>query len=325
MKISHWTVANNSGMSNFARSLALAEVGLGLDPTIHNPQDPATWVSAEASDIHVVHTHFPDAMRKRVKQPLKLVWVAHGTPEHVFQTSVETGLHSGYGASDSWMLLQYWLQHADAVVTFWPRHKEIYQSLCDKGREITLIPLGVDKTVWKPVASRGKFAGNPSVFTAENPHYIKWPLDLLIAWPWVCREVPEAKLHLAYMVRDQLRWFSPLANRNGAGFSSYISEIRLEPEDLRNAFCSVDYFIGLVRYGDFNQLSLQAAACGAKTISYRGNPYADYWVSEGDQRTIAQELQSIFTLKNTFRDALPVPSIRETAIAFGDLYEKIVA
>src|SRR6185503_12896521 len=149
--------------------------------------------------------------------------------------------------------------------------------------------------LWKPHPSRGKFTGNPSVFSSENPHFIKWPLDLLIAWPWVRDAVPECQLHLTYMPRDQHRWFFPLVNRNGAGYSSFISEIVFKGEDLRNAFVSTDFFVGLVRYGDFNRLSLEANACGAKTISYRGNPYSSFHVTEGDQRNIASELIDILT------------------------------
>jgi hypothetical protein len=88
-------------------------------------------------------------------------------------------------------------------------------------------------------------------------------------------------------------------------------------------FKSVDFVLGLVRYGDFNQLSLQANAAGAKTISYRGNEYADYWVTEGDQREIAKELTSILKGEVAPRTKTPVPDIAETAAAMKAIYETL--
>lgn len=323
MKIAHWSIANGSGMNNVASSLVAAETAAGVASVFANPEKPESWLAAEDADVHVVHTHFPDAMRKRIEKPLKIVWVGHGTPEHVFHSAVEIGTKGGYAAADSFMLMQYWLKTADAIVTFWPRHEAIYRSLCDKGRNIHCVPLGVDKQLWKPVPTRGKFTGKPSVFSSENPHYIKWPLDLLIAWPWVREEIPECQLHLTYMPRDQHRWFFPLVNRNGAGYASYISEIVFHNEDLRNTFVSTDFYVGLVRYGDLNMMSLQANASGAKTISYPGNAYSDYWVPEGDQRTIAAELVKILTGQTPPRAKLTPPDIAETAAAMLKIYESL--
>lgn len=274
------------------------------------------------ADVHVVHTHLPDEIRFTTKA--KIVWVAHGTPDHVFQGSVEAGSGASYGHSDSLMLMQEWLRAADARVTFWDRHAWIYKSMVPRGTRVDLVPLGVDKAFWSSGVDRGKYAGSPSVFTAENCHYIKWPYDVLTCW----REVYDAllgkaKLHAVYLPRDMHRWFFPLVNANGASYGSHISPITFAHEDLRNVFKSVDFVLGLVRYGDFNQLSLQANAAGAKTISYRGNPYADYWVTEGDQREIAKELIAILKGEVTPRDKTPVPDIAETASAMKAIYETL--
>lgn len=324
MKIVHWSIQNGSGMNNVAQSMVDGEKSKGINSIFCNPERPESWGIAEDADIHVNHTHFPEPMRKRISKPLKLVYVGHGTPEHVFQSSVESGLKGGYAASDSFMLFQHWLRTADALVTFWPRHQAIWQSMCDRGRTVHLVPLGVDKNQWKPFKSRGKFTGQPSVFSSENPHYIKWPLDLLIAWPWVREAIPDSQLHLTYMPRDQHRWFFPLVNRNGAGYSTFISEIVFKGDDLRNAFVSTDFYCGLVRYGDFNRLSLEANASGAKTISYRGNPYSDFWIDEGDQRGIAEALIAILSGKVQPREKTPVPDQIETTEAMIKVYESIL-
>jgi hypothetical protein len=222
--------------------------------------------------------------------------------------------------------MNHWLQRADARVTFWPRHQWIYQRMVDKGTPIHLVPLGVDTAYWSTPSSRGKFAGTPSVFTAENPHFIKWAYDLLLIWRDVAEAIDGemAKLHALYVVRDHHRAFIPLAYRMDAAYHAYISPATFDRDGLRNAFQSPDYTIGLVRYGDFNQLSMQANAAGATTISYAGNEYSDYWITEGDQRTMAAELTAILKGEVTPREKLPVPDLADTAHAMLSVYESIL-
>lgn len=323
MKIAHWTIGNGSGMYRVAESICEAEKQIGCDSVLINLDKPETFSAADDADIHVAHTHLSAKALHDKKS--KIVWVGHGTPEVSFHGAYEAGIGDRYGHGDGWMLAQFWLQHADAIVTFWPRHQKIWKSLCDKRTEVNLIPLGVDKTFWSPQTSNGKFAGEPSILTAENSYEIKWPLDLFIAWPWVTKDesLHEARLHAIYLPRDQHRWWFPLVNRNGCSFSSYISPIAFDHNSLRNAFCSTDYYLGLVRYGDFNRICLEAKATGSKVISYRGNPYADFWITEGDQRIIAEELTKILRGEVEPRDTNPVGDIADTAKAMKEIYEKI--
>lgn len=324
MKVAHWTMFNKSGMFRMAESFAKAEGALGVDSWLVDCQDPNGYKEILDADIHVIHTHFPDDVRHQLKKPLKLVWVGHGSVEHVFQSSVESGLKGGYGSGDSWALCQYWMQQADALVTFWPRQQALWKSLCDKKTIVDCVPMGVERDFWRPVPSAGKYMGSPSVFTAENCHYVKWPLDLLLCWPWVWPEIPNTFLHAIYIPNDQHKWFFPLMNRNGARFKTIATGAVLDPTGLRNAFCSTDFFIGLVRYGDFNRLSLEASACGAKTISYVGNNYADFWIHEGDQRVMAKELIAILKGDVEPREKLAVPSIEDTAKAMINIYRRIL-
>jgi hypothetical protein len=313
---------NGSGMNNVAQSICDAERKLGLDSYMANPfvDSPAREAFLDA-DIHVDHTHVPEAFRKKITKPYKVVYVAHGTPEHVFHTSVEAVEIKQWGMSDSFMLMQHGLRTSDATVTFWERHAWFYKSMSDKNTKIHCFPLGVDKSFWKPQASRGKCAGEPSVFSCENCHYIKWPLDLLMLWPFVYPKVaPNPSLHVLYLPFDMHRWFFPLANRNGSAYGSHLTAVTLGAADLVNTFNSIDYQIGLVRYGDFNRVSLEANACGATSISYRGNPYADFWLTEGDQRVMADELIAILNGQVEKRKKDEVPDISVTAAAMKELY-----
>ena len=313
-------------MHRVAESMALAETALGLDSRLADPTKPDEWAAHVDADVHVIHTHLPNRMRKMATKPLRLVWVGHGTPDHVFQSACEEFEHGGYGHGDPIALTMHWIKEAHARVTFWPRHAWIYDQMLSTGaRKTDVIPMGVDLSFWADGgATAGKFAGEPSMFTAENPHYIKWPYDLLTAWPTVAREFVEAKLHAVYLPRDMHRAFFPWFNQLGASFDSYISPGVFDRTFLRNAFRSTDYTVGLVRYGDLNHLSMQANAAGATTISYPGNEYADHWIPEGDQRVIAAELIAIVKGEREKRQKTPVPDIAETAKAMQTLYGEIL-
>lgn len=321
MKICHWSLLNGSGLHRVAEDLSKGECKAGFDSFLVGTVGRSPDVEVEA-DIHVIHSCIPDNILLTGKAG-KIVYMLHGTPEHCFQSSVEAGLNQGYGAGDPFMMLMQYLRIADVTVTGWQRHKDILQTMCDKNTRVEFVPMGVDTSVFKPVESRGKYAGNPSVLTAENCHYIKWPLDLFILWPWVSKELPDAVLHAPYLPRDQHRWFMPLIMRNGTAYKSFISGQPLAKDDLINAFASVDFYIGLVRYGDHNRMALEAKACGCKLISYEGNEYADYWLPEGDQREMAKILISILKGEVEPREPTPPHDISETCEAMVEIYESL--
>jgi hypothetical protein len=195
--------------------------------------------------------------------------------------------------------------------------------MCDKRTKVEVIPLGIDKSFWKPETSRGKFLGNPSVLTAENCHQIKWPLDLFFLWPLVWDEFIEARIHAAYIPYDMHRYFFPLMNRNGCAYASYVTGGAISQSDLKNAMISTDYYCGLVRYGDFNRVSHEANACGAKTISYGGNPYSSFWIHEGDQREMAKEMIEILKGQVEPRQKTEVPSVDEQVNAMKGIYDSL--
>ncbi len=323
MKVVHWTWGNTSGMHRAAESICEAEKRLGIDSRLAWT-DSKDYIEHIFADIHVGHTFLPDEVWRQ-RPNVKVVWVGHATPEVIFSTAVEDGRKGRYGHGDSFMLMQYWMQHADAMVTFWPRHHAILKSMMDKRSIIECFPLGIDKTFWKKIPSLGKYVGTPSVFTAENAYWMKWPLDLFIMWPWVTEKISSARLHATYLPQDVHRWFFPLVNRNGASFYSYISARKFSHEELRNVFNSVDFYCGLVRYGDFNRICLEANACGCKTISWAGNPYSDFWIPEGDQRRGAEVLTEI--LKGNVEpraDKQEVADIDVTARLMIGLYERVL-
>lgn len=317
---------NNSGMNNVAVTMQAAEKALGLDSHIANPFEEKQDVLIEKFrdfDIHVSHTYFPEWFKRIItKKDWKLVWLGHGTPEYIFYDSYyqDTNKH---GINDGMMLNQYYLSHSDAIVTHWPRHAAIYKTMVDKKTPVHLVPMGIDLDFWKPQPTLGKFAGDPSILWSENTHIIKLPYDLILAWPWVYPKVKgNALLHLTRFSMDLHRWLFPLVNRNGSSYACHISTSMWDAAGLRNTFNSIDYQIGLVWKGDFNRTTLEASACGCKTISYAGNPYSDFWIPEGDQRVIADHLVRILNKEvEPRKDKVPVLDAISAARSMKEVYE----
>ena len=62
MKTTHWTFFNGSGLTNVATDMAAAEKQLGIDSTLCDTFDPASWEVGMNADVHVVHSHIPDEL-----------------------------------------------------------------------------------------------------------------------------------------------------------------------------------------------------------------------------------------------------------------------
>lgn len=334
MKIAHWSLTNGSGLHHLALACVEAERRLGHESLLVDVDDPKQWnegIAVEA-DVHVVHTRFPDIQRYRVKnrtgKEAKLVFCAHGIPEHNIELAVNNFLAQPEQAHpmDAWALMLEWMRVADAFVCFSPRQQAIYESMAQKGRIIDCVPLGVDRAFWgqKP-AVPDRMQGEPAVWVSENPARIKWPLDILIAWPWVCREVPKAFLHAHYVVFDLQRFLIGLANANGAAKYANLTARVFSHETLRTAWNGCDFMLATTKYGDNTCLTMQAEAAGLATISYPGNEYASYWMPEGDQRTLAAELVRIFKGEVAPREKKPVPDLVDMGQAMVGIYERLLA
>ncbi len=322
MRLCHLVAHNGSGMFHVAETLQQAERKLGLDSHLVDISLAVNWDEHAKADIFIPHTDFPVELRKRVKNP-RTVMISHGTPEHIFNTAMQES-KQGYGHGDHLMIWMHAMKTADAVCTFWPRHQKIMQQMCDKATKVHLLPLGIDKTFWGAAKSKGKYTGKPSVLSCENGHTIKWPLDLFTMWPWIYEQIPDACLHASYLPQDQHRYWFPLVNRNGTSFGAHISAARYVQSELRHVLASVDFYCNLVKYGDFNRIGLEASTCGAKVISYRGNPYADFWLTEGDQRVQAEELLGVLKGETKPREKEKIADSSEMAQAMIGIYEGIL-
>ena len=319
MKIAHWTFLNGSGLSDLATGICEAEKRLGSESLICNTTDSATWVAPDDVDVHVIHSHIPDSVLYKTTK--KVVAVQHGAPEHVFEESVKSGLGGAYGAGDNLVLLGHYMRVAHAVITFWPRQEFIFKKL--SSAPVFCIPLGIDTKFWMPVGNKQLLAGNPAILTSENCHTCKWPIDLLLMWDEVAKAIPSARVHFTNIPYDQHRWWIPLAYMSKARYTIYIGPTRFSHEQLKDYVCSASYYYSPVEYGDYNMMSLQARALGTPVISYRGNMFADYWITEGDQREQANELIDILQGKREPRDIGQIPDIEETAGRMLDIYRSL--
>lgn len=319
MRVVHWSIFNGSGLATMGIEMCKAEQELGNPSIICDTQDMSTWSKGMEGDIHVIHSHMPDSLI--FDRGKKVVAVQHGSPEHVFEESVKAGLTGNYGASDPLAMAGYFLKRADAVITFWARQEFILRKMTSA--PLFCLPMGTDTTFWNPVPKQNLLTGKPAVLTAENHHNCKWPIDAMLMWPYVVEQVPSARIHFMNVPYDQHRWWVPLSYMTGTVYTSYMG-LKFSPTQLKNFFAACDFYYSPVRYGDYNRVSLEAKACGAKVISYRGNEYADYWITEGDQREQAKELIDILQGKREPREVKPVPDIKDTAARMLEIYRSIL-
>lgn len=335
MKIAHWCMNNLSGMHAVAESMARAELALGVESRWLDPfeyeKDPNASEWALDADVHVGHTHIPDrfhgkSFKQSLTKPWRCVFAVHGTPELIFEQSVESARTNGYGSGRSYAGHQIGMQNADAIVCFVPRHRDLYDLATDKHTIVDLVPMGIDTAFWNGGVTKGKYVGEPSFFNCENAEPFKWAAEIVRVWPWIYQGLGEnAALHIANIPTDVLRFIDALALRNGSLQGAYIGSWSYDHENLRNILKSVDYYVSTVRYGDFNRISLEAGAAGVPVISYCGNEYADYWMPEGDQRTVAKALIAIGKGDVAPRaDKLPIPTERQMAEATISVYERVL-
>jgi hypothetical protein len=300
--------------------MAAGDIANGLDAILCDTEKPETWDQGMDADVHVVHSHCPDKIS--MDKSKKVVIIQHGSPEHIFEISVQQGIQNIYAAGDSFALISFFLRRANAIVTFWPRHESIWKTMTD--RPVYCIPMGIDRNFWAKVEGIPPLSGEPAIFTAENAHNVKWPLDLFFLWPLLTERFCNARLHSVNIPTDQHRWWWPLSYMNTARYTMFMSAMRLDAPNLKNYLSAAPFYYSPVHYGDHNRLSMESAACGCKIISFTGNEYAHYWVREGDHRTQLEDLTNILNGTTQAREPLQVPTTKEMSTKMKEIYEAIV-
>jgi len=111
MKIVHWVSKNQSGMHRMAEEIAGAELARGHQSICLGGHESDAVDIGRTAQIHVVHTYLPDWIDARTA---RLVYIAHGTPEYIFDSSIRESAQ-GHGASDPWMIHTYFQRNADAM------------------------------------------------------------------------------------------------------------------------------------------------------------------------------------------------------------------
>jgi len=319
MKITHWALKNGSGLAQVAEDLSVCEKQAGIESIVCDALNPNDVKMGMNADLHVAHAHIPSEIAVRHTKPW--ITVAHGAPEYVMETmATEDGLNQkGNSFAAGWMMMQ----QADAVVSFWDRHIKMYLNWTDK--PIYKINMGVPLGFWQKESVATKQPGTPAFLTCENSVRSKWILDLLLLFPWLLEDFPDAALNCYYVPMMQHKMFYPILYATKAVRGVYISSQKLNKQLLLQTLRGSDYYLNLCRYGDFNQMGMQAKAAGCKVISYRGNPYADYWITEGDQRDMAIQLLAIMKGWTQPRNNVePIPDTKDMVNGMLRVYQEVL-
>jgi hypothetical protein len=301
MKVVHYTQFNASGMNRVAESIVSAERAAGLDSHLLNIFDEQDWSVGFDADVHVAHTHFPRLQERQsfrrmlTKTPAKIVAFFHGTPEFVFGDTVKSIQTQGHWASATG-------SRCSTTGSRWPTRasrsgrgiRRCTRRWSTAAPRSICIPMGIDHAFWSGGSScKGRWAGNPSVLSCENAHFIKWPFDLITAWRWIYPQLENGSLNLGYVPEDCTG-----SGRPGSTTPAPATECAGPPRCGTPRTCATSSSRSTSSSGwcatvTSTACRIEANVAGARTISYRGNPHADYWVTEGDQRILAAELLAI--------------------------------
>jgi hypothetical protein len=334
MKIRHWSIMNQSGLHHLASAVAEGERRLGHDALVVDAADPSLWRSPlhMDADIHAIHSRCAPADLAYIRDVLdrepRVVFYSHGIPEDTIGQAInQVLLVERPDVEDYWSLTRYWLARADAFVVFNYRQQALFQSMTSKGRVVDCVPFGVDTAFWSDGPKNAPhLRGAPAVWTGENQLRVKWALDALLLWPFVTERVPDAHLHAHYIPFELHRWFVDIANTNGAAYFATITPKYFPHAMLRELWAGCDFMLGTTRYGDPTCLSQQAEAAGLPVISYPGNQHASWWLQEGDQRVMADQLVGIFQGHIPPRpDKVPVPTLEDMARHTPAVYNRVVS
>jgi len=334
MKIVHAVQMNQSGMHRLAQNMVVAEQALGNDSMLIDAKHEGQWALPQVlnADLYVIHSIFPKGARHLIEtaqnRKVKTVFVAHGIPEYAMDEAVKAFEQAQASQAESfgdvWFLLRHWLKEADAFVTFNPRHAALYDRMVPSERKVDVVPMGVDRAFWSAPCVAEPMLGNPCVWMSENQNRIKWALDTIIAWPFVMDALPEAHLHAHWIPLDLHRFFIDLANANGAAYGATIDSLHFTHQRMKELWQTAHFILSPTRYGDITLLAMEANAAGRPLITYKGNEYAQFWLEEGDQRRMAEQLVAIFKGEVKARPVLQAPDLSDMGRAMLAVYARVL-
>ncbi len=307
---------NGTGLNRAVEELVDAEKRIGLDSILLDPRVGLEIDAGEGVDVHVIHSNLPDGYHGHPRK----VFFAHASPEHCVTYELRAAADMPFSAT------MYWLRAAEVTVTQWPRHKRIWDLYLPAGREVELVPAGIDTRVWNPEGPKIDLPGKPSFLYSESWFEIKRPTEFMWAFCALARDKKgsAAKVHFLNVPEGQMPFWS--TNLEHMNLRRWVVTFQGWQQDMAPVYRGANVLIQPSLCGDFSRTCLEALACGMKVLARKGSDYATYtcdWDWESVGAKLLQIVDGTAEVERTWEtaqlDILPV------AERMAEIYDRLPA
>jgi len=294
MKIVHWCTIKNksaSGMLQRAKEISLNEGKIeGIKSYLADPGNPNDQVLEDNvksvnhqftkdADIHILHSAIPPFFYQKGAIKGKTVFVIHGMPEYAFMGEQE-------GGSNSMGVSMNLIHDCDMSITFFQRHKTIWEEYANNPNDVVYIPTGIDLEKW---STSGPVKSYPycSVGYMDIGRNVKSPFHMLYACQKAFRENHHIRMQLLTIPADhQLLWMKTASKMHA---DKIIDTFHVNPvPNPEHHYRGLHMLLSHTQYGDISNVAIETMACGCPVLLPEGKGHASMHYRDGDVNHITK-------------------------------------
>ena len=288
----------------------------GMTDVMHPEMRTQDWGWAyKFADVHMIHYTFD----KRLGKLKPKVFMAHGTPEAVLESSLQTTDRAQALLSGA-----EWTNKFEGTIVTSQRGKLFWGAFAEDPSKIHVVNKGIDLEWWQRSGSKRDLRGEPSVLYGEVWRGIKHPALLFYAMDELYKRNDQARLNAWALSMKRRLWESFIEQ---AGFTKFLGQDNIPGiEDYPEHFYSRgDVLVSPVIYGDLSRVAQEAMACGCPVVSWDTDPYGEnypYKVAKGfDVRSMADKIEEAYNEVLDDREGVAA-KCRQTAETYFDINEE---
>ena len=239
----------------------------GMTDIIHPLMRTQDWGWAyKLAYVHVIHYTFD----KRLGKLKPKVFMAHGTPEAVIESSLKDK-----DPANALLAGAEWINKFEATIVTSQRAKMFWGAFDSTGgSKMNVVIKGIDLTWWQKSATTRDLPGEPSVLYGEVWRGIKHPALLFYAMNELYRRNDQARMNAWSLTTKRGMWEAFIGQ---AGFWKFMGQENIPGvADYPEHFYSRgDVLVSPVQAGDVSRVAQEAMACGCPVVSWDTDPYKE--------------------------------------------------
>lgn len=239
----------------------------GMTDVLHEEMRTQDWGwGYKFGDVHLVHYTFD----KRLGKLKPKVFMAHGTPEAVLESSLKED-----DPANALLSGAEWINKFEASIVTSQRAKLFWGSFDSTGgSKMHIVNKGIDLEWWQKPATTQNLSGDPSVLYGEVWRGIKHPALLFFAMDELYKRNKEARLNAWSLTTKRNLWTAFIGQ---AGFWKFMGQDNIPgvvdyPE---HYYGRGDVLVSPVIAGDVSRVAQEAMACGCPVVSWDTDPYGE--------------------------------------------------